>query len=338
MEPDVLIRFGRHSPQVLPDWARWLIDLGRLWRPSGSRGIALVSMPCDSPGAGLVALGALVADLADSRASDLEGHFDSLIRYAKQYLDYCRMCDSRCRPIERRCGYTAEASGKLRHVSGKLIGPIIGFEDQDTRLISLNVGTGTVHLFPAASQSYYEHRAPPIVARAGDSLDPVPYLQLARGSVIDAEQFGKTFSGTCLAGHIMGEAGTRNSFVNVLFECNGRKYSLAELLTIQGWGTNSVSRMTFFNTRTGMFDRDSSFNRLVVADGHGALDKVLSTKEFNRSDVIAVLNRTAADETSRILGGRIASMRQWYSVDKTRFFPEEQIPRGIAIQVIRRIN
>jgi hypothetical protein len=46
----------------VPEWANFLIRLGYGWpTKTGQRGIALVSMPCDSPAAYLIGLGSLIS-------------------------------------------------------------------------------------------------------------------------------------------------------------------------------------------------------------------------------------------------------------------------------------
>lgn len=339
-EGPVRIRVGRRSQELelLPPWVQWLIELGQYWQQTVRRRIALISMPCDSPAAGLVALGALIGDIADPRASDVEGHFAALIRYARQYLDACQSCTTRCRPAERRCGYASEATGKLRHISGRLLGPVLHYQEGANPVIRLNVGTGTAQLFPAAGQSYYVHHAPPIVAPAGQALDSAPYMALARGMHLDPTNLARTFSGTCFAGRAAGESSTRDWYDAVRFSHGGVGYALSDLLTLRGWGARGVSRMRFFNTRTGQFDRDSSFTRLVIADGHAALERVLSTREFDHSDVIAVVQRTSPDDLSRALGERLSAFRQWYTADDTSLVPGRAAPRGVAVQVLRQGN
>ncbi len=335
--PEVRISVGRGACRPMPAWVRWLIDVGRHWQPSGKRRIALLSMPCDSPSAGLVALGVMIGDLADSRASDVDGNFDALIHYAKQYLEACSHCDSRCHPIERRCGFSSEASGKLRHKSGKLYGPILDFEEGPNPIIRFTDKSRTTHfLHPGSGKDYYEYRAPPIVAREGVALNSAPYDALACGVVLDPANLRRTFSGTCLAGRVAGGSSTREWYGAVHLELLEARHSLSELLTIHGWGTPGISRMTYFNTRTKQFDRESSFNRVVIADGHTALERVLTTKEFDRSDVIAILHRTAADNDSQALAEKLAALRQWYAIDDTPLIADQPIPLGIAVQVIRR--
>jgi hypothetical protein len=105
----------------IPQWARFLIQFGYRWPMAspGRRRIALVSMPCDSAAAGLIALGALIRDLGNDTATNVNGHYEALLRYARQYLRSCHKCEVRCHPEERRCGYMHEATGLLRDKNGK---------------------------------------------------------------------------------------------------------------------------------------------------------------------------------------------------------------------------
>ncbi len=103
--------------QTIPPWVGSLIGLGYNWPddPSRQRRISLISMPCDSAAAGLISLGALVRDLANGKANDVDGHYESLMRYAHQYLESCRVCQLiKCDPDIKRCGYITKATGRLR--------------------------------------------------------------------------------------------------------------------------------------------------------------------------------------------------------------------------------
>ncbi|CAN5483454.1 hypothetical protein BH20ACI3_BH20ACI3_39670 [soil metagenome] len=112
----------RQEWRSLPAWVRFLIDFGYEWpsHETRPRRIALLSTPCDSAGAGLVALGSMIRGLASPSANDVDGYHEALTRYARQYLESCRVCDMRCDPEAKRCGYTAEVSGRVRYKGEKL--------------------------------------------------------------------------------------------------------------------------------------------------------------------------------------------------------------------------
>jgi hypothetical protein len=73
-----------------------------------------------------------------------------------------------------------------------------------------------------------------------------------------------------------------------------------------------------------------------VADGIAALDKVLATREFDGSDVIAVVHRTASEADGRSVGERLEALNQWYRPDNAPLLASRQTPRGIAVRVIKR--
>jgi hypothetical protein len=336
LHPPVVLDIAPSFHATIPSWATWLLQFGKDWRASDSRHIVILSLPSDSAAAGLVALGALVRDLERAEASDVDGHFDSLLRYARQYISACRDCPVRCRPKERRCGFSAEATGKFRHRSGHLLGPITAFSQGQAPTISLRRGSGTILLHPRAGMDYSIQHEPPIQTISEEGLNPSAYAALLQGCSPVADNLRRTYSGLCLIGRAGGSEPTRMSYDQLRFEVGREKHSLADLLTLRAWGARGVSRATFFNQRSGQFDRPRSFTNLAIADGAPALEVALSRGEFERADVIGVLHRTEADEVARPLGVRLASMRQWYEPVLAQGALFDAAPRGIAVQVLRR--
>ncbi|MEO7866896.1 MAG: hypothetical protein ABIU54_04575, partial [Candidatus Eisenbacteria bacterium] len=221
--------------QAVPPWVDYFLGLGYGWQEGGveERRIALVSMPCDSPAAGLVALGALVRDLANPRANDAEGHFDSLLRYARQYLRCCRRCRVRCDPAAKGCGYTAEASGHLRR-------------SKDNYIISTESDLGRQHLVASlerkgltrwvnprcAADWGIDGEPPPKSIRATEALSPAAYASIVKGAPVTPENLRTSFSGLCFAGRASGEAPTRQLYASTRLQLGGNMRTLADLLTI----------------------------------------------------------------------------------------------------------
>jgi len=75
------------------------------------------------------------------------------------------------------------------------------------------------------------------------------------------------------------------------FESHGHIADLGQLLTVHRWSPDTVSRVTFFNSRTSQLDRSAGATDLVVADGDLAFLKVLEAPEFRHSDVVGVIHR-----------------------------------------------
>src|SRR5688572_29514720 len=74
------------SWRPVPAWAAFLIRLGfEVARLGGDkRRLVLVSMPCDSPGAALVALGALRWRLSQPNADDMHSHLERIQQLARK--------------------------------------------------------------------------------------------------------------------------------------------------------------------------------------------------------------------------------------------------------------
>src|SRR5207244_1579023 len=68
----------------IPNWVESLLWFGFRWQrdPPHRRRFALVSMPCPSAGAGVVALGALIRRFCMVGANDVEAHFKRLEQLA----------------------------------------------------------------------------------------------------------------------------------------------------------------------------------------------------------------------------------------------------------------
>jgi hypothetical protein len=144
-------------------------------------------------------------------------------------------------------------------------------------------------------------------------------------------------SGVCLAGSAVGESEARSRIAALRFEIDGRTADLAQLLTIQSWSPQSVSRMIYFNSRTGDLDRRTGSPSVVVADGDKAFLRVLGAKEFQHSDVIAVVDRTLDRERLEQVGQKLADLGQWYSSEGASSEGDIAMPVGMATRTwVRR--
>src|SRR5208283_2670614 len=70
--------------QAIPEWAEFLVKSGlNFGRPAeGTRRILIISMPCESAAAGLVALGVLCRRMAIDGANDSNSHFQRIDKLA----------------------------------------------------------------------------------------------------------------------------------------------------------------------------------------------------------------------------------------------------------------
>ena len=294
-------------------------------------------MPCDSAGAGLVALGAMIRDLSSPNADDVHGHYDALRRYARQYLESCRICDMRCEPELKGCGYTSEATGRVRYMGGHLY-----IVSEKTDFIAGNIwffGQGVNRwLNPRyATDWQIDGEPPPQLIDHMRALPEQVYTAIVDGAQVIPDNLRRSFSGLCLAGRVAGQAATREAYASIRFRVGDIEYGLPDLLTVYGWHQCSeVSRITFFNARTQQIDRGAYAPALVVADGDVSFLRVLDRSEFQRSDVIGVISRAIERDNLEAVGNRMLGLRQWYAEDTELTGHLPALPKGISIAILRR--
>lgn len=323
----------------IPQWADFLLRFGRGWpaAPDGGRRIALVSMPCDSAAAGLVALGAMIRDLSHQRANDIDGHYDALLHYARQYIEACSICDlTECDPVGRGCGYSEKVTGRIRSETDRIytVSENTNFE---TRQLAFARGTTVTIPNPQFMTEWHIDGEPqPVVNNATRELNPDIYEGLAGHAHILPDNLRRSYSGTCLAGRATGEAPSREVCASLRFRNTAGEHGLDELLTIHGWSALGISRVTFFNSRSGQFDRSALKPSLVVADGDAAFLTVLAKREFQGSDVVGVVHRVMERDRLEAVGARMQALAQWYEPDEDMLCNAPALPRGISVSILRR--
>ena len=308
----------------MPPWVRYFLDLGHKWprRISGpGRTIRIISMPIKTPAAGLVALGAVAADLKDHAANDKDRHYDSLLGYARQFLHACKTCKFRCRPDLRKCGYAHESTGTLRHKDRprfKLyVSSQTDFAAKVLRLASKSDGSGGLTTIEAAewTHNYYEDDGVPLLlGRSSSSMSTDIIGRIFPDDNVCSSNLAASYSSLCLAGGAAGQAASQSELAAFLFAGSDRK-SLAALLPIIGWddGCTELSRLIYFNTRgKGAFAQAINNPNLVITDGMDALASVLSEKKLKGADVVAVVSRIHERDKMEEFGALLEGQAQWY--------------------------
>lgn len=323
--------------QKMPQWAKFFLELGRNWprKTSGpNRTIRIISIPTKAPVAGLVALGAVAADLCDANANDKSRHFDSLLGFARQYLTACKTCIYRCKPNLRKCGYNTESTGILRNINiprnKYYVQPTTDFLKKDLRINSKldGTGVGTGFYTPDGVDKYYLDEGVPLSqGRFTTRFDTQPFEQIFPNLNFNKDNLTTSYSALCFAGIASGEIVTQKEFMNFMFKIGGGK-SLSTLLPIYGWdnGNTELSRIIYYNSRgKGSFSQTVNSPNLVIADGTDALNSVLSEqKKLGSADVIALVSRIIERSKMEEFSDRLESLTQWYDkVDLT-----DPIPAG----------
>jgi len=324
-------------------WVKSLVSFGSWWKTSsiGLRRIALISMPCDSPAAGLVALGAMIRDLGDPYANDEVRHFKNLQDYARQFLDSCAPCDLKCNPEVKRCGYSKQATGRIRsplkpNKTFKVSSETNHEEDALAFVYENGEKKLTYKIKPQHALDWHKEEDPPVeVRKVEERLLLYPYNDLSEGVEIVQENLSRTYSGLVFAGRASGETTTREICNEFCFINDQNKYPLAELLSIYNWHQGRVSRIVYFNTRTEACDRQPILPSLVVADGDSAFLRVFDRPEFQHTDVIGVVNRNVSNDRLVSVGHKIRP-NIWYESDTETTQKLKELPKGISISIIKR--
>jgi hypothetical protein len=334
----------------VPTWVRFLIDLGYKWPTDHARPrrIALISMPCESAGAGLVALGAMIRGLTNADANDARGYHEALLRYARQYLESCRTCEMRCEPQERRCGYSEEASGFVRYKDNRIWEVSAQTELASGNIWVTRISPATERIVVSRSESRWvnpkgalewqiDGQAWPELASGSAALPREAYNSLIPTAKIVGENLRRSFSSLCLAGRAIGEAATREMYSSIRFRIGESEHTLTQLLTVNGWNTDKrASRITYFNARTEKTDRGSYPPGLVVADGDLSFLKVLSYPLFQRSDVVGVVHRAIERDNLEAVGNRLTGLHQWYEEDTDLARQLQNVPMGISVAFLKK--
>ena len=275
-------------------------------------------MPCDSAGAGLIALGALRRRLELSTANDLAAHYS---RFAALKSVAGQQPAIRHRYRTGRFsfdGVDTQGNTWLKHDS-----------KDEYRMVVLPTN---------ATEWQFEGEAPVVTSVEAEIPHAHIYHELVRdGGPIHLPNLRMTDSALCLAGRNAGESVTKQGLEDISFQLGAQVASLRSLLTIQGWSRGSASRLTFHNVRTGIRDREVGSPLTVVADGHAAFLDIADQPAFYNSDIIGVISRAVEREELERLGAKVASFEQWYVPESYMpCVPGVKHPRGMELLLFAR--
>ena len=285
-------------------------------------------MPCESAGAGLVALGAIRYRLTLPEANDALSHFERIERLAARgdgetYL--------RHKSLKGRFRVEGRDPKGLVWVRQEQKEAADRFNSNGPLRVAIHAGN--------ASEWRLEREAPAETVLGSGLLHRHFYEQLIQGAAPTLEiNLSRSDSAICLAGRVAGESVSRSAFSAIRLECHDRVADLVELLTVHSWSPGTVSRVTFFNSRTRQLDRDTGFTNLVVADGDVAFLRALDAPEFKQSDIIGVIHRAIERDRLESIGTKLAGLAQWYVVDNEALDGVSAPPPGITVSVLQRMQ
>jgi len=300
----------------VPKWAAFLLNCGFLssWVTAGARRISIISMPCDSAAAGLVTLGAMRHRLSVTAADDSSSHFLRLENLASH----------------------SPPGPFLRHQSQKGLFVFDKRDGQGNLWAKRENSSTRIMVIPSNAKAWRIDGEPPVEALDGHELRHREYYErlIDSASPVVESNFTRSDSTICLAGRVAGETATRAMLARVRFQRGDLPIELPTLLAVHDWSPKTVSRVTFFNSRTNQLDRGTSA-RLVIADGDAAFLRIVDADQFRQSDVIGVIHRTIERDRLESVGRKLADMTQWYVSDTEMLDRLQHAPPGIAIVTMR---
>lgn len=280
----------------------------------------MISMPSDSAAAGLIALGILRRFLEDPNANDLNQHFEKLKRIAQLH----KGVDFDVRSIKLPGVFKYDSFDK----------------DKDAIWVYNGSGMRCNIIKTTACDWNLKNESPVIVKKDSVPLNGLIIQEIVNGSGrIIHENLSASHSGVCLAGRVLGETATRNCYENIRFKTNeDNEFNLSQLLTINQWSPDIISRMTFYNTRTGELDRQGINPKIVIADGDASFIKAFDADCFGESDIIGVFDRTFDRNRLEDLVNKMNDKQQWFQKDDYIHNCLPARPCGIGVYKMKRRN
>lgn len=319
-------REGDQPWRATPAWAQFLIRWGYRWaREVGGqqqRRIALISLPSETAGAGLIALGAIQARLELPGANDRAAHFARISAIADAP-------DSSAEIFDRR--HRGRRAGPYR-VTGRFTTEMVWAQ---------RVGGGEQVTISAATANYWQFAGePPVEILEGTEAPYGPLyraLPTANRLAPIESNLAASDSAICIVGSPAGETSTRRTFDAIEFRTTaGTAASLGDLLTVHAWQQGSISRTVFFNLRGRKFDRPCSSPTMVIAHGDSAFITALA--QFPKSNIVGTLNLSADRDSLEQVNSAVVSMLQWFEGDAALAAEMPEPPTGASFLLMRERN
>lgn len=303
----------------VPAWVRFMLESGWQWVDSGSEGrkIGLITTPCDSAAAGLIALGAVSYRLREVGANDLDTHFARLVAAAKRPGSRVVL-----RRDGRRCRYMPDGEFE----PGK-----IWVRELDTEQ------KGRVTVAREKAGEWWVCGEARVEVHKGTGLQGADIYNglFPAESPVHMPNLSWSDSFLCLAGPARGQDSARRSYSSVRFRMRNESLGLHTLLSVQDWCPTRISRLAYYNPFTERSDRDVSGTRFVIADGCDTFLNVLDREEFSQANVLAVVPRTLDRDRLESIASKLTDLKQWYQLAVKSKFPSA-VPPGITLSVIER--
>lgn len=330
--------------EAVPAWAVAALGLGYRWhQSSSSRRIGLLSMPCNSEAAGLIALGALRGDLERKTANNLDTHFELLLQ----------ACQARVTTQMRPKDFSEEQSWDVRNAVDDTRWRFVSYNDHLDAIVLENAshrpvvkhkgknvpnpnGACSRYIMRANAVDWHLRDCPlPQLSTDAEALELSGYSDLpgCPGLVLE-ENLRRSYDGLVLVGQGFARDSTyMRQFYEAGFEFADRRYPLGDLLTLHHSERKYIRRLRFLNER-GHQENAVHAPRLVVADGISAL--LHAENLFPNSDIIGVCNRDAPVEAILHLKDRLSEFNRYYADMEPSHILSGEMPAGMLLRVLQR--
>ena len=328
-----------------PAWVAAVLGLGYRWRLGNSkaRRIGLLSMPCESEAAGLIALGALRSDLERTTANHVDTHFDHLLRTC------CERIAARMRGEDS----SEDAAWDVRNAVDDTLWCYVAYDgDLDAIVLERAKHRPVVKLKgkrvpnPHGACTRYIMRSNvidwqlrdcplPQLPQDGKALELSAYSDLPGciGPIQDVNM-RRSYDGLVLVGQGAARDSTyMQKFYAAGFASAGSQRPLADLLTLHHSERNYIRRLRFLNERVHR-DEASHAAWLVVADGITAT--LCAEKLFPTSDIIGVCNRDASVEVILQLKDWLNGIIRYYTDTDPSHCLSGEMQAGMLLRVLQR--
>lgn len=276
-------------------------------------------------------------DLAREAATDETGHVAALRSWAKQYLVHCQTCRRKCDPQLVGCGFHAESNGVVlapprRGRTKETSLRVHSFIDDSLVLVD---GQDCKDFYPAndARQRNLHPAGRPRLATPENKpgIAEQAFSQLKQGWKPLHTNLQRSYSGTCLVGRRAGRDATREWLTRSGFVLRGHRFPLSDMLTVSGWGNDSVSRLRYVSTRGGtcQFDRPGIDPETAIIDGATELADSLASQSLRGTSLVAVVPRDSAQDKLELLSQALHELGSQYSREIPAFLSPP--PRGISV-------
>lgn len=327
----------------VPAWVSQAIMIGYKLRKTTTktRTLFLLSIPCNTQTASLIALGALRCDLEDPAANTSENHFDVMVEQCKKATSVKN---------KKR----TSSQWELRHISEK---STWFFDYYEPKSDVIYLQRSNYREYIKQNGKYVKNQNGPCLRQIfrNNSLQwqlrdqPIPELQNHNNSYVEKSIYEKigsfhspifnknlarSYDGLLL---ISKGSSLKSKYMHKLshmgYEENGTKYSLADLLTLHNNEKEKVKRLRQLNENS-LENESSNTHGFIIADGINSLIK--SDQVFSSSNIIAVCNRSGSVESIEQLRLWLTEKERYYSTKDPEEFFIPSLPQGIILRILER--